>query len=91
MQQNCVKFTVSGLVQGVGFRYHTSYQGLKLDATGYAKNLDNGDVEVVVCGSDEQIEKMAKWLEHGPPSSRVDGLEREAISFKPYKGFKILY
>lgn len=90
MEQSCERFTVSGLVQGVGFRYHTSYQGLKLEATGYAKNLDNGDVEVVVCGSHLQIEAMAKWLEHGPRSARVDSLIRESIAYKPFKGFKIL-
>ncbi|MDC5806651.1 acylphosphatase [Vibrio europaeus] len=90
MDQSCERFTVSGLVQGVGFRYHTSYKGLGLEATGYAKNLDNGDVEVVVCGSGLQIEAMAKWLEHGPRSARVDSVIRESIAYKPYKGFKIL-
>ncbi|MDC5821846.1 acylphosphatase [Vibrio europaeus] len=90
MDQSCERFTVSGLVQGVGFRYHTSYKGLGLEATGYAKNLDNGDVEVVVCGSGLQIEAMAKWLEHGPRSARVDSVIREFIAYKPYKGFKIL-
>ncbi|MDC5706350.1 acylphosphatase [Vibrio europaeus] len=90
MDQSCERFTVSGLVQGVGFRYHTSYKGLGLEATGYAKNLDNGDVEVVVCGSGLQVEAMAKWLEHGPRSARVDSVIRESIAYKPYKGFKIL-
>ncbi|WP_414932224.1 acylphosphatase [Vibrio europaeus] len=90
MDQSCERFTVSGLVQGVGFRYHTSYKGLGLEATGYAKNLDNGDVEVVVCGSGLQVEAMAKWLEHGPRSARVDSVIRESIVYKPYKGFKIL-
>lgn len=90
MEQSCERFTVSGLVQGVGFRYHTSYQGLKLGATGYAKNLFNGDVEVVVCGNAQQIEAMATWLEQGPRSARVDNLIRDSISYKPFKGFKIL-
>lgn len=58
MNQKCEKFTVSGIVQGVGFRYHTSHYGMKLGLTGYAKNLNNGDVEVVVCGNEEQI---ATW------------------------------
>lgn len=90
MQENCERFTVSGLVQGVGFRYSTSYEGQRLGVTGYAKNLYNGDVEIVVCGLPEQIEAMAQWLEHGPKTSRVDSVVREAIPFKPFKGFKIL-
>ncbi|POF52593.1 acylphosphatase, partial [Vibrio vulnificus] len=44
MTVRCEKFVVSGRVQGVGFRYHTSHQGLKLNLVGYAKNLCNGDV-----------------------------------------------
>ncbi len=37
MEHQSVKFKVSGRVQGVGFRYHTAYFGLKIGVTGYAK------------------------------------------------------
>ncbi|MCG9682387.1 acylphosphatase [Vibrio sp. Isolate23] len=90
MNQKCEKFTVSGVVQGVGFRYHTSHYGMKLGLTGYARNLNNGDVEVVVCGNEEQIADMAKWLEAGPKTSHVDSVVSEPMSFKPFSGFKIL-
>ncbi|WP_053035756.1 acylphosphatase, partial [Vibrio cholerae] len=62
MEKQCSKFIVSGHVQGVGFRYHTSHQGLKLGLTGYAKNLNNGDVEVVACGTPERLEELYLWL-----------------------------
>ena len=55
MVLKCEKFLIVGHVQGVGFRYHTSHQGLKLGLTGYAKNLNSGDVEVIACGTEEQI------------------------------------
>lgn len=90
MNQKCEKFTVSGLVQGVGFRYHTSYQGMRLGLTGYAKNLNNGDVEVVVCGEESAVLLMADWLQEGPKTSRVESVVSELASYKPYKGFKIL-
>lgn len=91
MMQDCSeKFIVSGVVQGVGFRYHTSYQGQKLGLVGYAKNLANGDVEVVVCGSEAAIELMADWLAQGPKTSVVDNVVRDNIAYKPYKGFQIL-
>tara|TARA_Y100001956_G_scaffold61463_1_gene61321 strand:+ start:7755 stop:8027 length:273 start_codon:yes stop_codon:yes gene_type:complete len=90
MVQKCEKFTVSGLVQGVGFRYYTSYQGMRLGLTGYAMNLNSGDVEVVVCGEEEKVAMMATWLQTGPKTSRVESIVSEPISFKPYKGFKIL-
>ncbi len=90
MNQQCVKFVVEGRVQGVGFRYHTAYFGLKVGATGYAKNLYDGNVEVVVCGNEEQIDKMHQYLRKGPPSARVDQLSKEEVSFKHYRGFDIL-
>lgn len=90
MVQKCVKFTVSGLVQGVGFRYHTSYVGTKLDLKGYAKNLNSGDVEVVVCGQHDSIEHMADWLEHGPKTSRVDAVISEPLPLQAFNSFEIL-
>ncbi|EGU39535.1 acylphosphatase [Vibrio ichthyoenteri ATCC 700023] len=90
MIAKCMKFKVCGRVQGVGFRYSTAYHGLKLGVTGYAKNLYNGDVEVVVCGNEEQISSMEQYLQQGPRSARVDELSKEEADFKAYKGFDIL-
>ncbi|CAH0539736.1 acylphosphatase [Vibrio marisflavi] len=90
MTKKCEKFTVSGIVQGVGFRYHTVHQGMLLGLTGYALNLNDGDVEVVVCGTEEQISKMAQWLTVGPRTATVDNVVRGAADLKEYKGFKIL-
>lgn len=55
MDQSCEKFTVSGHVQGVGFRYHTAHQGMQLGLVGYAMNLNNGNVEVVASGKPDKI------------------------------------
>ncbi|HAS61186.1 MAG TPA: acylphosphatase [Vibrio sp.] len=90
MEHQSVKFKVSGRVQGVGFRYHTAYFGLKIGVTGYAKNLWDGDVEVMVCGDDVQITKMENYLRQGPPSARVDSLSRQSVDIQHYKGFDIL-
>ncbi|WP_140397059.1 acylphosphatase, partial [Escherichia coli] len=50
MSKVCIIAWVYGRVQGVGFRYTTQYEAKKLGLTGYAKNLDDGSVEVVACG-----------------------------------------
>jgi len=82
---------VSGIVQGVGFRYHTAHQGLKLGLTGYAKNLNNGDVEVVACGDPNKVEVFWEWLNQGPKSAQVDQVERTTtILDTPCQGFQIL-
>ncbi len=50
---NCLGFTGEF---SVGFRYTTQYEAKKLGLTGYAKNLDDGSVEVVACGEEGQVE-----------------------------------
>jgi len=91
MATKCDKFIVSGVVQGVGFRYHTSHQGLKLGLTGYAKNLNNGDVEVIACGPVEQVDEFYEWLKEGPRTAAVDNIVRTTCTIeKSYRGFEIL-
>lgn len=91
MAKESRKFIVSGVVQGVGFRYHTCHEGLKRDLTGYARNLDNGDVEVIACGDKAQLDSLHEWLKQGPRMSKVNQLISEEIPFKTYDGFKIVY
>ena len=53
--------------------YTTQYEAKKLGLTGYAKNLDDGSVEVVACGDEGQVEKLIQWLKSGGPrSARVE-------------------
>ena len=49
-------FVVSGVVQCVGFRYHTSRQAQALDISGYAMNLNDGRVEVLAVGKGKESE-----------------------------------
>ncbi|OEF25110.1 acylphosphatase [Vibrio rumoiensis] len=64
-------FIISGTVQGVGFRYQTAHHGLSSGVTGYAKNLNNGDVEVLVCGQADKVEDFYLWLKIGPRTAYV--------------------
>ncbi|MDW6003914.1 acylphosphatase [Vibrio mangrovi] len=90
MEQKREIFIVKGIVQGVGFRYYTSHQALKLGLTGYAKNLHNGDVEVVACGEADKLESFYRWLHQGSPMARVEDVVRADFkSEKPYRGFAI--
>ena len=73
MAQVCTIAWVHGMVQGVGFRYSTQHEALSLGLTGYARNLDDGSVEVLACGEAEKVEQLMAWLKAGGPrSARVD-------------------
>lgn len=58
MSQVAVKVYVYGVVQGVGFRFHTQAQAQMLGLTGYVRNCDDGSVELVACGESEAVEKI---------------------------------
>ncbi len=74
----CVRAWVYGRVQGVGFRYSTRTQALKDRLQGYANNLDDGSVEVLICGDSEGVERLLAWLKAGgPASARVDKVVTE--------------
>ena len=69
------KVIVSGLVQGVGFRYFTAKEANKLNVYGHAKNLSDGSVEVLMFGQKEKLLILLKWLEIGPKTSTVDNIK----------------
>ena len=76
MDANAARFFASGKVQGVWFRASTRHEALRLGLRGYARNLDDGRVEVLAVGDAGAIDALAAWLRHGPPRARVDHLER---------------
>ncbi|KWZ93233.1 acylphosphatase [Citrobacter freundii] len=93
MSKVCIIAWVYGRVQGVGFRYTTQHEAQRLGLTGYAKNMDDGSVEVVACGEGDRVEQLMKWLKAGGPrSARVDRVLSEP--HRPgdeLKGFSIRY
>jgi acylphosphatase len=66
---------VHGRVQGVSFRYHTRAAASTLGLCGWVKNLPNGTVEVLAQGDEGDLRDLLRWLENGPPASRVDKLD----------------
>lgn len=72
------RFLVSGLVQGVGFRWFVARHARSLGLTGYARNLPNGSVEVVVGGPEEALSELERLLRAGPASAQVEQVERSS-------------
>ncbi|UJD94190.1 acylphosphatase [Lelliottia amnigena] len=93
MSKVCTIAWVHGTVQGVGFRYSTQREALQLGLTGYARNLDDGSVEVVACGEADNIEQLIAWLKAGGPrSARVEKVLAEPHQpDREYDKFSIRY
>jgi acylphosphatase len=85
------RYFVSGLVQGVGFRFFAQREAGKLRIGGYARNLLDGRVEVLAIGSSAQLDEMKNALERGPRFSSVSGVREEAAHHdtRYEKGFVI--
>ncbi|MEI7904837.1 MAG: acylphosphatase [Candidatus Firestonebacteria bacterium] len=90
---SCAEITVTGRVQGVGFRAYAQREAIKLGLSGYVKNLPAGNkVFLEVEGGKEQIEKLSEVLSKGPLASSINEVEMKfSGSCQTLKGFTIRY
>ena len=79
MSELCVRCHVSGRVQGVCYRAATQAQAQALGLGGFARNLADGRVEVLVRGSAAAVEELVAWLAEGPPLAQVSRVERVTL------------
>lgn len=83
---------VSGLVQGVCFRYATEKEADRRGVAGWVRNLPDGRVEAVFEGEEEAVEGMIAFCRTGPPGARVEEVEvRWEAPSGAYQGFSIRY
>lgn len=65
---------VRGRVQGVGFRWWVRARALELGLAGYARNLDDGRVEVVAEGPEDACRALLEALQGPDTPGRVSGV-----------------
>ena len=66
---------VSGMVQGVGFRWYATQQARTRELGGWVRNLPDGRVEAVFEGAERAVEAMIEWCRQGPRHARVSYVE----------------
>jgi acylphosphatase len=84
------RWLVRGRVQGVGYRDFTQRTATGLGLTGYARNLDDGRVEVYAVGPEEKLEELSGKLRHGPRWSDVWGVEEQEAAVEEHGRFRIV-
>ncbi len=76
----CMHMRVKGKVQGVGFRDHTYKAAKKMGGlSGWVRNLDNGDVEILVQGEEARVKEFMAWAHKGPPQARIDMIDEKEV------------
>ncbi len=84
-----VHVVVSGLVQGVGFRYYALQQAERLGIAGWVRNRSDGSVEAELEGTPEAVAAMLDWASEGPASARVRNLRTTDIPPLGGSGFNV--
>ena len=89
--KKAVKLIINGTVQGVFFRQFIKDNADKLNLRGFARNLENGDVEVIAEGNQEDVEKMIELCKQGPKFASIKHVSSNFINYSgEFKEFKIL-
>ena len=78
-----VRFLVSGVVQGVGYRFFAVRVATGFGIRGFARNLADGRVEVVAQGAEEALGLFEERLRSGPRGASVTALERSETQLDP--------
>ena len=84
------KFTISGEVQGVGYRFFAQRAAARHQVTGYVRNLPDGRVEAIAEGPLDSVEAFKHDLATGPAFAQVENMEE--INLEPtgfYSSFRI--
>ncbi|KAF0166549.1 MAG: acylphosphatase [Rhodocyclaceae bacterium] len=74
------RLVITGLVQGVGFRYGMAAEARLLGVTGWVRNRRDGSVEAMIAGSAGQIEAMLEWANVGPGGALVENVMCETAT-----------
>lgn len=81
MKRVCLHGHARGRVQGVSYRAFARQSALRHGVSGYARNLADGRVELLLCGGEEAVDAVAAELRRGPPLAQVD-----AVALTPTTG-----
>ena len=83
------RLSISGQVQGVGFRYAMRHEAARLGVGGWVRNRTDGSVEAMLQGPDDAVHALVSWARRGPPGARVIGVEVSEGEGSDYAAFEL--
>ncbi|TCD10892.1 acylphosphatase [Pedobacter frigidisoli] len=85
-----LNITITGKVQGVGFRETTKIVANQMMVQGYVRNEKDGTVFIEAEGDEIFLEEFVRWCNEGPDRSRVENVMVSEGEVKNYRNFEIL-
>ena len=87
--QKAILATVSGRVQGVGYRYWLRQQAESGGVNGWVRNQRNGAVEAYFAGDSGRVEDLLALCRRGPAGAQIDGIDVRETPDEDVSGFRI--
>ncbi len=89
--KSAARFIVKGTVQGVFFRQFVKESAEDLGLSGFCRNLENSDVEILVEGEFDKINRFEELVRVGPKHAQIREVRREEKKWTgDFNGFQIL-
>lgn len=82
-------FHITGTVQGVWFRSTAKEKADALGVKGWARNSEDGSVEIHAEGSKEALLKLEEWCWKGPAGAGVANVEVEEVGEEGLRTFVV--
>ncbi|MDH3676704.1 MAG: acylphosphatase [Nitrosopumilus sp.] len=92
MTNQRIRVFVKGKVQGVFFRQTLKVKAKQNNVLGWVKNLDDGRVEAILEGNEENVSTIVEWCHGGPANARVEDVDIRNEKFtNEFSKFDVLY
>jgi len=85
------QITISGRVQGVGFRIWVKNNCENLSLVGSVRNTVDMKVEAIITGCKVHLDKFCDKCQRGPVLAQVETVNIKSINLKEFSSFKIIY
>jgi acylphosphatase len=84
------RLRITGVVQGVGYRYWTQREAHRRGLRGWVRNRRDGSVEALVIGDPAQVDDIIRACRRGPAAAVVDAVDATPAEDDGSAGFRQL-
>lgn len=85
-----IRLLIRGKVQGVFYRATARDVAEEIGLTGWVRNTEEGDVECIASGTDEQLQRFIEWCKLGPRRAVVTAVQVSKEKEEAFDGFKVI-
>jgi acylphosphatase len=84
-----VHLLIKGKVQGVFYRQSAKEKANATGVTGWVRNTDDGNVEIIATGNDKALQAFIDWCHIGPLSAVVSEVNVTPVADEQFESFEV--